>query len=233
MFLPEARQTIAQADRALRTAQRVRQGAVGRLALAFTTSGPFVRDVSRAFYAFRQAWPEVELTLKEAGRDEQIAGLDDGQIDIGMIRSLDPPELPAGMTSRLLLTENVLLAMPENHRLAATDAPIRLEELGQEHFVLYDPVTGAGFNEHFVARCARAGFVPKVSQEASSLATMLGLVSAGFGMTPLLRSLSRLHPEQIVYREFEGEGLVSNLWLIHRDPVSPTARNFLACIDAD
>jgi DNA-binding transcriptional LysR family regulator len=232
LLLPEARQTIAQADRAMRTVRRVRSGEVGRLALGFTTSGPFVPDIAKALYAFRRGYPDIELELNELGRDEQVAGIEEGRLDLGMIRSFDEPVLPAGIVSRLLLSEDVLLAMSKDHWLAAESGPLSLGLLADEDFVLYNRANGAGFNEHFVALCARAEFVPRVVQEASSLATLLGLISAGFGMTPLSRSLTRLYPDEITCRTIAGEGLASRLWLVHRETVSPAAANFIACIGA-
>lgn len=230
LFLPEARATIAQADRAIDAARRVRLGEVGRLALAFTTSGPFVPEIARALYAFRQAYPGIELRLSERGRDEQIAGIEDGSLDLGIVRSFDPPGLPDGIGRRCLLTEDILLAMPETHWLAPQTTPVELAQLAAEDFVMYDPAIGAGFNDHFIAMCARAGFVPRVAQEAGSLATLLGLVSAGFGVTPVSHSLTRLHPEELVYRNFNGGALASRLWLIHRATLSPAAANFIGCI---
>jgi DNA-binding transcriptional LysR family regulator len=59
---------------------------------------------------------------------------------------------------------------------------------------------------------------------------LLGLVSAGFGLTVIARSLTRLHPEELVYRLIDDPRFVSRLWLIHRHAPSPTARAFLDCI---
>ncbi len=94
------------------------------------------------------------------------------------------------------------------------------------------PAIGAGFNEHFLALCDHAGFQPRIAHEASSFATLRGLVSAGFGATILARSLERLHIDTLVYRRLDAP-VTSRLLMIHRADLSPTARAFLAVIEAE
>ncbi|MBS0283414.1 MAG: LysR family transcriptional regulator, partial [Proteobacteria bacterium] len=66
--------------------------------------------------------------------------------------------------------------------------------------------------------------------EASSFATLLGLVAAGFGATILARSLERLHLENVIYRRLDAP-IASRLWLIHAAALSPTGRAFRDVID--
>ncbi len=232
LFLPEARKTVEQAEKAFETARRARRGEVGRLAIAFTTSAPFVDRVANALYGFRQDYPDVELTLAEMGRDEQIDLVERGMLDLGIVRDFNPPDLPDTLTRLCLLEEDILLAMREDHPLALSGEPVLLADLAGHPFVLYDAQRGAGFTDNFDMLCAAAGFTPIISQEASGLATLLGLVSAGFGVTILSRSLTRLHPEALVYRSLVGAGLTSRLWLVHRRHPSPTAAAFIQCFTA-
>lgn len=225
LFVPEARATLAQADRAAQTARLAQMGQIGHLSLGFTASGPFVPRIARALYAFRQCFPQVELTLREMGRDDQINAVERRQLDIAIVRCFDQPILPDGLMSLPLIEEEMFLAIRQDHRLAQQDGDPAIAELKNEPLVMYGAVIGAGFNEHFFALCERAGFRPNVVQEAGSLATLLGLVAAGFGATILAQSLTRLHVDNLAYRPL-ATPVTSRLWLIHRDDLSPTSRAF-------
>ncbi|SEJ28315.1 transcriptional regulator, LysR family [Sphingobium sp. AP50] len=225
MFAPEARATLDCAEQAIRTARLAQQGAIGRLAIGFTASGPFVPRVARALYDFRQGHPEVELTLRELSRDEQIEEVERRRLDIGIIRCFDLPALPEGLTAMKLTEEDMLLAVRQDHRFATEGNDPAIIDLEGEPMVFYSATNGAGFNEHFFALCREAGFEPNVVQEAGSLATLLGLVAAGFGATILAHSLTRLHVDNLVYRPLAAP-VTSRLWLIHRDGLSPTSQAF-------
>ncbi|WP_298400286.1 LysR substrate-binding domain-containing protein [Sphingobium sp.] len=225
LFAPEARAALDRADRAMHVARQAQSGEIGRLAIGFTASGPFVPRVARALYAFRQSRPGVELALREESRDEQIDALERHRLDIGIIRGFDPPALPDGLVALTLAEEEMLLAIREDHPFASRDDALDIADLDGEAMVFYNAVNGAGFNEHFFALCSQAGFAPNIVQEAGSLATLLGLVAAGFGATVLAHSLTRLHVDTLVYRQLTPP-VMSRLWLIHRTEASPTTLAF-------
>jgi len=226
LFEPEARRTLAQADRAAQIARMAQRAEIGRLGLGFTTSGPFVPPIARALYRFRKAHPDVELILREQGRDEQIEGVASRQLDLGILRDFTALTLPDGLLSQCLLKEEMVLALRADHPLALRAAPPRIADLFDEPLVLYGAPNGTGFTEHFRALCTEAGFVPKISHEARSLATLLGLVSAGFGPTVIPWSMARLHLDNVVNRPFDLP-VMSSLWLIHDRELSPTGLAFL------
>lgn len=233
LFLPEARATLEQSERAAEIARRAHRGEVGRLGLAFTVSGPFVPQVARALFRFRQSHPDVELALRELSRDEQIEAVHAQEVDIGIIRDFKRPVLPEGMVCRCLLTEDMVLTLRSDHPLAQRTAAPEVADLAQEPLVLYGAPIGAGFIEHFFAQCAEAGFVPQIAHEARSLATLLGLVAAGFGPTIIARSMARLHVDTLVNRPF-ATPMTSNLWLIHNQRLSAAGEAFQRTIfDAD
>ncbi|HUD93053.1 LysR substrate-binding domain-containing protein [Sphingobium sp.] len=225
LFVPEARATLVQAERAAQTARLAQMGQIGHLSLGFTASGPFVPRVASALYKFRQSFPHVELALLELGRDEQIGAVERRQLDVAIVRCFAPPFLPEGLVSLPLIEEEMCLAIRQDHYLAQQDGNPTIEDLKDEPLVLYGSVIGAGFNEHFFALCEQAGFRPTIAQEAGSLATLLGLVAAGFGATILAQSLTRLHVDNLAYRPF-ATPVSSSLWLIHREDLSPTSQSF-------
>jgi DNA-binding transcriptional LysR family regulator len=167
----------------------------------------------------------VELVLRELSRDEQIEAVRAQEVDIGIVRDFERPVLPGGMVCRCLLTEDLVLTLRSDHPLARRAADPDVADLAQEPLVLYGAPNGAGFNEHFFALCAEAGFVPQIAHEAQSLATLLGLVAAGFGPTIIARSMARLHVDTLVNRPF-ATPVTSSLWLIHNHMLSAVGEAF-------
>ncbi len=225
LFEPEARLTLEQANRALEIPRLALRGEVGQLRLGFNPSGPFVPQIAGALYDFRSRYPRVELMLHEQGRDDQIKGVFNQKLEIGIIREFEPPVLPSGMVATHLIAEDMLLTVRNDHPLALQKDDPRIADLAEEALVLYGPPNGAGFYEHFMALCQRAGFVPRIAHEARSVATLLGLVSAGFGPTILARSMARLHVDNLVNRPFDTP-VTSSLWLIHNPELSPIGQAF-------
>jgi DNA-binding transcriptional LysR family regulator len=225
MFLPEAREALAQFDRAVRVVRETERGELGRLAVGFTASAPFVPRIANALYGFGQTYPLVELALQELPRDDQMLKIVNDELDIGIVRAFDRPAMPDGVTCWCLIEEEMLLVVRREHPLATRDADVRIADLAGVPLVLYGAANGAGFNEHFFALCEEAGFQPRIALHASSFATLLGLVAAGFGATMLAPSLARVHVDNLVFRSLV-DPVRSRLWMIHKHQLSPTARAF-------
>lgn len=225
LFLPEARKTLVQADHAAHVARLAHNGYLGRLALGFTASAPFVPQIADGLYAFRQNFPDVDLHVQELGRDDQVALIERGDLDIGIIRGVTPPTLPDGLSVTWLEEEDMLLALREDHYLARRPAEPGIADLAGVPFVLYATASSADFNDHFFALCEQAGFRPNITLEAGSFATLLGLVAAGFGTTILSHSLSRLHVDKVILRRLFPT-VRTRLWMIHKSDLPPTARAF-------
>jgi len=232
LFLTEARRTLDQAGHAMEVARRVQSGETGELTIGFVTSVPLIPVVARALLDYRAAYPAVHLSLNEMTRDAQLAAAAENRLDLGLFRSFDPPSLPDGLIARHLWDEEMLVAMRDDHRLARGRKPLSLTDIADEPFVLYDPDLGAGFNDHLGLLFRRAGGQLRVIQEVSGLASLLGLVAAGFGITALSRSLGMLRLDHLVHRVLAEPDAVSRLWLIHRESLSPAASRFVGMLTA-
>lgn len=229
-FLPEARDTLAQAARAARIAQRAHHGEMGRLRLGFSVSVPFVPHIMDTLARYRQTYPEVDLSVDELGRDEQIEGVERGSLDLGILRIFGEAHLPADLVSSCIQADGMVLAMRRDHRLAALDRELTIADLEGEPLILFGAINGAGFNEHILARCAELGFAPRIAMEASSFATLLGLTAAGFGITLLSATLARLNVDTMTFRPLDV-GFSSRLLTIHPPAASPTTRAFCAMLE--
>lgn len=130
----------------------------------------------------------MRLTIREMPSASQAKALMAGEADIGFMRKLPMP--PDTIESRLLLNEQIVMALPASHA-KAHQPMVDLRDFAEEDFVFTPQALGSGYHSQLIALCESAGFYPKVVQEAAQIHTLIGLVACGFGVA--------LVPESIAY----------------------------------
>ena len=184
-FLREARATLEQAERARRAAVRAHRGEVGRLALGFV--GSAVHELlPRLVRAFREMRPDVELDLRALYTPAQARALQEGRIDVGLLRV---PPLHDHLEVLPVAREPLLAVLPADHPLAA-EARIPLAALAREDFVFPPRRLSPAIHDLVIGLCGEAGFCPRVVQESgesesdsAALQSLAGMVAAGLGVS--------------------------------------------------
>ena len=226
----EARAILARVDEAVAATKRAAQGEAGRIGIGFTSSASFHPFVPRTIRAFREAQPLVALALEESGTTELVAALRAQAIDAAFVRS--PVGESDDLFVRPLFDEKMVAALPSGHRLSGAGDDLPLAALADETFILYRRPVGPGLHDAIIAACDRAGFSPKIGQEAPRMLSTLSLVAAGLGVTVVPASMSRLEAEGVVYRPIDKSAqLTAPLNLAYRrDEISAAVRRFVALV---
>lgn len=179
-----ARQIVAASDEIVRLARDWRDPLAGSLRVAtLPTVGPYL--LPQVMARVRKALPRLELLLFEYQTAPLLERLRAGELDLGII-ALPAPE--PGFESRPLFDEPFLLAVPENHRLAAR-RQVQVSDLGDEPLLLLDE--GHCLRDQALAVCARSRAHEKQDFRATSLETLRQMVAAGAGVTLLPALASR------------------------------------------
>lgn len=175
------RRTLADFAAAVARARRVEQGQVGTV-LAAVASTVMLSDLPLALRRFARSYPDISLNLRDMHSAEQREALRAGLIDVSVTR-----EVGEGRAIRceILGRQRFVALLPSSHRLAERRR-LALAELADEPFVLFKPPIAPGLHRQIHALCVRAGFVPRIAQEAQEWYTALGFVRAGFGVTVAL-----------------------------------------------
>jgi len=215
LFLDAARETLAQADRAMTIARRSARGELGELRIGFNASAPFVARIASAIHDFRKAFPDVHLALSEVAGSAQFPAILDRSLDVGFVRSAEPPVLPPGLSATLILTERLFVAMHPHHPLAAREG-LHLSDLANEPMLVYASDRGGGFTGELFALLRGAGVEPLIAQSVREIPTLLGLAAAGIGVTVLAQSLCALQSSGLVYLPLLDAGAHTAMWLVHR-----------------
>lgn len=232
LFLPEARQVLAQLDKAVDVARRAQRGEVGELKVGFTSSAPFTSTIPRAIQAFRLACPAVHLDLCELSSRGVAEAVAEGRLQVGMLRPLE--EMPAGLEALELFVEELVVVLPAGHPLAGREAGISLGELAGEAFVFFPRSFGTGLYDQLLDLARAAGFTPRIVQEASEAMTLIGLVATGLGVTVLPASFSRMRIDGVVCRTLRDAGASTAVWLVRRrGEDSPLVQRFAELLEGE
>ena len=230
-FLPEARLTLAQAERAQRSAQRAARGETGRLRVGFVEAATHSGILPDVLSFFRAHLPSVGLSLFELDALRQAEAFQDGRIDVGLLHS---PPLDAARWLRVepIYEEPVILAVSKLHPLAARTR-LTLSTLAEESFVSFPRVVAPEMYDEIIARCRAAGFSPRIVQEATGWHTLASLVSAGVGIGFVPRSIAEFQQAGVVYRPVRGLAVEMSLAAVwKRAERSPVRERFVMALKA-
>jgi len=208
-FLADARQILMQVEEAAARAARLHHGETGELRIGFTSSAPFIQAVSDTLSRFRRQYPDVHLQTRESNTREQIAPLNEGALDLGLMRKTQLPDM---LDWQVILREPLLAMVPRDHRLAQRDA-VTLAELVQEPLVFFDPRVGTGLYDDILGLLRPYG-APIITQEVGEAMTIIGLVSAGLGVSILPASFKKVQLNGMRWLPIADEEAVSEMWLV-------------------
>jgi DNA-binding transcriptional LysR family regulator len=197
-LLPQARRVLREADALTAGARELAHGEVGVVRLGFISTAAH-NVLPRVLPAFRRTRPGIRLTLVEATTDAQLTGLRDDTLDAGVV----VPPVPVPLRCEVLLREPLIAALPRTRRWPRR---LPLETLADEPFILFPRRAAPGLYDLIVGLCARAGFVPRIEQEAIQMPTIVSLVGAGMGVALVPASLARVRQTDVVYRPLAEPG---------------------------
>jgi DNA-binding transcriptional LysR family regulator len=230
VFFDRARAMIAQYEGSVEATRSAARGEQGRLCVGVMPTAPFHPFVPFVIRAFRTAFPHVSLTLDECLRKEALERLRDDQMDVAFMRAaIDETQ---NLSVNSLLIEPMVVALPSNHTMAQREhgsAAIALKDLAGETFIVYARQLGPAFYEATIAACLKAGFTPRLGQEAPRITSALSLVAVGLGIALVPACMQRMSMHGIAYRGLKGAAqpkAVLNLASRRGEP-SPVVRNFV------
>ncbi|WKV51087.1 MULTISPECIES: LysR family transcriptional regulator [Dickeya] len=227
LFLKEAWAIITQVNQAAERAARIQRGEIGELNIGFTSSAPFVKQVSRSLLQFRQSYPEVHIQMLEINTKQQIEPLLDGKLDLGVMRN-NP--LPETLRHQLLLHEPMVAVVHEEHPLAAAPGGhISIQQLASEPFVFFAREVGTALYDEVLTLLKKYGITPYITQEVGEAMTIIGLVSSGLGVSLLPASFRRIRVDGVKYLSLQEKDAISEMWLVthqHR-PLNTAAQTLI------
>jgi DNA-binding transcriptional LysR family regulator len=229
-FLPFARAALAASEEGISAARRAAKGELGQLRIGFTSSASFNPIVTGAIGRFRETYPDMELELQEQATTVLLQFLREGRIQLAFARpERDETE---GLRTTPLPDEALWAAMPINHRLSGQPR-VDLALLSAERFIVYPRTNGRRLYDAVIAACGKAGFSPRIVQEAPQLASTVNLVAAGVGVALVPASMRHIHAPGVAYVQLQDPVPLASMALIQGPDLLMTAsvRNFIRCLE--
>ncbi len=224
-LLPRARKLLAEAQELGPAARAAAHGTLGRLRLGFVSTigyGPLPAWLQ----GFRERHPGVELDLKEATLDVQLAAFEAQEIDAGFVLH-SPGSAPAGFERISVLREPLVLALPADHALAARPR-LKASDLMEEPLVIFPRAISPSLYDAVLSFYRALGATPHIAQEAIQMQTIVNLVSAGIGMAWVPETVTRLQRPGVSYRPVSQAGaLACETSLVWQQPQHPVVARFV------
>lgn len=216
-------------DRMVSMTKQAAAGKTGFLKVGFADGATYSGHVPEILGEFRKHNPKIEMELVPASSMSQAELLASDAIDIGFVYWL--PSNKAGIESRAINKERIVLAAARSNRAIASRKTLRLRDLKDEAFVWFKRSDGPMYYDLIISRCNQAGLTPKVAQEAFTESTMLSLVAADIGVTFITESARRRKPDNVVLIDIEDLDATITLMAIWRSgSKNPALKPFLDAI---
>lgn len=146
--------------------------------------------------AFKSHYPNLKLTLIDAGTQSIRQMLLDGELDIGVINNADVPD---DLETDHLLTSEMVAVVGRDHPLAER-VSLTFDEFFEHELVMFKP---GYFHRDFIdAVCEQYGLSMKFSFETNLLPMILSIVKHEFAITALLELVTQ-HEKDVVGISFQ------------------------------
>lgn len=214
-FYDDVRDILRRLEQARKKAQQRHRGEIGSVSVGFVSIADY-SVLPAALQSFRVRFPQAEVQLHELTTDAQLRELRSGRLDLAI--GLAPVE-ETDIDFQPLHRESLVLAAPVGHSPA--ELPIQLHEervdlrsLARAPFIVPPREIAPGLHDLIVSRCQKAGFYPRITQNARQMQTVISLVSAGMGVALVPSSVQNLQRAGVCYHPLKGRAAQIELGIL-------------------
>jgi DNA-binding transcriptional LysR family regulator len=196
-FLADAKRLLAHSAEIVESVQHLRDHEIAALNIGYVAN-LFPALLPSTLLLFQREFPTVAINLFDMTYADQFRALEDGKIDLGFVGSRKPIE-ERGLQFRSIASDKTVAALPRRDPLAKKTV-VKLKDLNSMFFIGMSEAGYPGYRDWLTATCERAGFVPKVLQDADIERTVIQAVGAGLGVALLPDQVEKLPHEDVVFR---------------------------------
>jgi LysR family transcriptional regulator, hca operon transcriptional activator len=215
-FLDHARLALAQVEAAASAARRAAHPEQRTLALGFL-SGCEPEWLPAAMHVLRDQLPQIEVTISSKHSPQLADGLATGKLDAAFMRA---EERHPDLVYRVLITEPLIVVLPNDHRLVSHDSVRPLDFVGETFIGMADqaPVLRSLTEDYL----RRSGIELHPAHRVEYLSMAISLVASTRGLTLLPEFARNFLTSSLTSRPLAGEAPSIDLVLgYHRANNSP------------
>jgi DNA-binding transcriptional LysR family regulator len=226
-FLAEARQLMAQAERAIAVVHEAAQGRRGllRIGNAATLSHGFM---PACLQVFRREYPGVDVSLVEIDLGEQITAVKGRRIDLGFTLRREPAVL-AGLKHHLVVRSPLRVVLDTAHHLARKKK-VALADFARESLLSLGGPKASTHRDYLSRVLANRGLKGFSFTIVPGYEAFLAMIASGQGMSLLPKMPSMAAVEGLTTRPLaeSGPDLVFEARAVWRTgETSPLLANFV------
>jgi len=195
----QAQDILERSRRIALDTKAIAQGMAGCLRLGFVGSSMY-RGLPQALDRLQEIHPKVRVDLHELNSAEQVAALQQGKIDLGLMHTLAPT---VGFKSCTLLREPFMACLPSHHKLAL-QRQLSVASLAKERWILFSGAVSPEYFRSIQNLCVSAGFTPELRHEVRHWLSVLSLVSNNQGVSIVPACLQQAGMPGLVFRTLQN-----------------------------
>jgi DNA-binding transcriptional LysR family regulator len=221
------RPLLAEFEAAVSETRRISLGQNSQIRVGYMRAATTL--LNPALAELRKTHPGVKVQLFDLTQGEQIAALRRGDIDVGLAGQ-EAAVLTREFYWRRIARLPLVVAMPENHRLAE-QSNVRMSDLRDEMFIGAAEEAVPGRNRWVAKVCRRARFRPRFVRYGESLANTLSLVVSEHAVALVPDYVRQVLAPGVAVRPIVDAGATWDFLAIwQRGRTSPPIRAFVGAL---
>ena len=205
-FEKEARQLLQELERITLRTKKIGNNISGEFRIAYISS-TFSGDIAELIKFLSDKYPYVNFSLYEVPTARQITDLEQGIIDLGIIRA---PLKSPNVDTKLWFRDSYSVVF--NKQIVNLESEDDIPNLKEETFVFFNKDYAPHYYESLIEICAHYGFVPKVVHESNNISSIIQLVKNGLGASIVPTNILKSHQyAEIGFIELKKENLYTDV----------------------
>lgn len=173
---------------------------------------------------FNTRVPNAEMNLREMTIGQQITGLNEGEIEVGLLRG---PIHQRDLRTEILYRERFVVALPSTQADDFGD-PVSLAEVAARPLVAVARGPMRGYSDRVLDVFDTHELLPDIAHEVSDMHTAVCLVAAGMGVSIVPAIMQLMQTNGVIYRPLKEEtGGITFALAMRKDNDSPLIDHFV------
>lgn len=208
-FEKEVKDLFQNLERITVKTKKIAENVSGEFRIAYISS-IYSSEISELIKYLRAQFPYVNFKLFEISTTKQISALEQGKIDLGIIRS--PIKSPK-IKSQLWFQDG--FSAVYNKSLIQIKSEEEIPNLKDETFVFFNKDYAPHYHEVLLELCAFYDFTPKVVHESNNINSIIQLVKNGLGISIVPSNIAKNNQDtEIGFIELKKVNLFTDVSLI-------------------
>jgi len=227
-FLADAKRVLARSVEIVESVQRMSRHGISTLNIAYVAN-LFYDVLSATLPLFRQCFPMVSVNLFDMACGDQFGALEKGKIDLGFVGLSEPIE-ERGLQFQSVAFYKTVVGLARSNRLAKKSI-VNLKDLEPMFFIALSETNYPFYHRWLTKTCRRAGFAPRILQDAEIEQTILQSVEANLGVALLPQQVKKLPlPPDVVFRPLAPTVMTESCIAWKAENPSPALKAFVQIV---